>query len=350
MLKAVFLKLSVFLLLATTTTLADTTGCDHLIVTVINTTNYTFVPASPSPDLSHGTVVDDQNDNPTSLENISPAPITTGPTTSSTTTIYLKGTEVEVPDAEPPQADSIKGTLSYYPQLNGQTFKSTLVSIDVEKTSCNLSLASCNMHCKCAYGVDHYDCGDWHCGEGAGGNHYRWDTEFYCGSVPSLEYQLNKTDELPSISSMQQNGDNKDQLFYTGNTIQHNPALICDQNHATCQNCNKSKYDTHASGCQITFNSGNNLAATTTFTIYPTVLTQLIITFPFNNQSETARTMIHAVYNNLNPKLLNQLTTFRVLPVALDTQSTQSTTMTFSGICTQPECADQCTDGECPSP
>ncbi|MES2204862.1 MAG: hypothetical protein V4496_06550 [Pseudomonadota bacterium] len=292
--KTFFLRCSLFLGMLLLQKIAIA-GCEQLQITVNNKTNYTFT-ADPSPSMSNGTV--------TSLPSIFPG--------DNNNPIILAGTQPKNSN----YYDEINGTLQYYATAN----RGVHLMIPVAKSSCNISQVSCKRQCwtKTLGKKNYISCDS--CTFKGGPISCRVECEVHDGCSESGIFSSTNTTQQSTSENL-----------YTGASSNDNPYLHCDD--SLCSEANHN--------CYIS-DGDSNKAAKTSFTVYPAILTQLIITLPFSNTSPLAKAMLNSIYNNLKATSLSALTTFNVIPVVLESSS-EETTMTFSTLCNTANCPEAVT-------
>lgn len=275
-------------------------ACETLQVTINNKTNYVFTLDPSSLQVRVG-----------STASIASQLAANNPTTFTLTGTPVSGTQ---------SYDEIDETFSYYPtansQSNGPIPRNAKVAFHLTKASCNTSQASCRTQRYCCNPIPSWlggGCAD--SLDAAAKRCYHW-------------YGVNC--EVTSATSANQSNvfssGETDKLYYT--TTNTNGSFPSCSEEKVCP-----AYDKHK-GCPQTTITGSQ-AATSAFTIYPAILTQLIITFPFNNQSLMGHVVLNATYSNLKATLLSSLTTFNVVPVSMETDS-----LVFSGLCDNQQCPE----------
>lgn len=292
-------------------------GCEQLKVTITNNTNYSF-------SLTNSTGLGDL---PSSLSSIEP-----GVNEYTVTGAYSTDSK----------RDEIDKTLEYTAKISGQTVGSTF-TLHLLKDSCNISTTECqhsDSECYCRSQASSHDClwnaqceyctytkctggwdpSTWHCTTTSQVCKSDYSDAPYCGDkVP---------DEMTDDSTVTVTSSN--------NSIYIDPAV---HNDPPVFNCTK------AAVCSAS--STDSVPGTMSFTINPAVIEHLTITFfsstfpsTVNTQSPLAKTILNALYDNLNAALLGQLGTYySVQPVKIeDTETDKDKAITFSTLCNSAEC------------
>lgn len=274
MLKVLFFYSSVCLslLLIQTNVMA---GCNQLVITVHNQTQFTFTTDASTPDLTSGEAGGDLMLN-----------------ANTSTPITLNGTAT----SDGSSLDNVSGQLNYY----ATTTRDAHFTINVDKTSCNEASASCNKTKVCCVKDDLGTCWDWLSG---GSPCYRYSKS--CGTA---------TNDATNNTTTSAGGT----LYFSDSIDNQPPTFSCDSL------CSKNSDGTDYAGT----------AATTEFYVYPAFIEQLTITFPFDPKTPTAKLLKSSIYNNLNSKYLAQLGTyFSYQPVVVGEK-----TLVFSTLCNSANC------------
>ncbi len=294
-------------------------GCEQLNVTIVNNTNYTFVPDNV--EFSVGGYVSG-----TTFPTLKPI---------STTTFSLKGGAKDYDgDGKTEKKDEVDVAMRYVAELSGKK-TGTYFNAVFKKESCNITntsyvedddscyykdaagscirKTSCNICTSCGTTKK---CDDITC-----------DSNGICYEF--CEYEVKCVTQTCQSDIDYNNVECSDSVQNPPVTSHVEPAAgLYESNLTNASNFTCQKSTVYQSS------SDYNTPATTTLTINPSPIERLTITFPFNAQSPIAKLMSTTIYSNLSPKNLGGLGTYYSLtPVAVT-----DTTLAFSTLCNSASC------------
>ncbi len=295
-----------------------TPGCEQLKVTILNNTNYTFSPNNVK--FSAGGYASG-NTFPTLKPN-------------STTIFFLAGGAKDYDgDGKNEKKDEVNVSMRYVAESGGNK-TGTYFDAVFAKDSCNIVNTEyvkdddhCYWHNPCTWdsscGYCTY-CSDSTCSticdpSGICLTYCEWDFTCHSQTCKSdLKYDRVKCSD--SVNNPPVNS-----------TVSTFPGLY-QSNFSNTSNFTCQKSTVYEGSDDY------NKPATTTFTINPSPIETLTLTFPFNAQSPIAKLMSTTIYSNLSPKNLGGLGTYySMTPVAVTDTTLAFSTLCNSASCPQPE-------------